>query len=549
MRMQPYIAVAWVAFVPFVPFPSSAAPTPAEMVDAIYKPGQNPQGSNPAPIKMDVSGEPWAKMSPDAFLPCFDKYGQFRWRDWPGKTKTDGDLKRAAAEEADDLAAHPGSADRDRFGGWAAGPRLKATGRFRTEKVDGKWWLVDPDGRLFWSFGPVRVSTGCGITPLDVGAQPWRRRMFDSLPSGDGPLDRFRIVRETASGKTDMFNFSAANLFRKYGEGWFDAFADLSHRRLRSWGMNTVANASDDRICRMDWTPYAVRVMLQSRPIEASAGLWNKFCDPFDPSFSEWLRKALAKYDFALHDPWCIGFFIDNEILWGKKCEDLALWVLSCPDGQPAKVEFLQRLAAKGVKFDKGDLSSVPQGELRAFTAAIIEKYFAKVRREIKAADPDLLYLGCRFAGFSRPPWAVKIAARYCDVLSFNVYRDDLVGWTPGAGIDAPILVGEFHFGAHDRGLFGSGQRNALTQEGRAAAIGRYVGSALAHPLVVGVHWHQYSDQPASGRFDGEHFQVGLTDICDRPYPETIRAVRDVGYGLYGKRFSAAKNVKMKGDR
>ena len=62
MRMQPYIAVAWVAFVPFVPFPSSAAPTPAEMVDAIYKPGQNPQGSNPAPIKMDVSGEPWAKM-------------------------------------------------------------------------------------------------------------------------------------------------------------------------------------------------------------------------------------------------------------------------------------------------------------------------------------------------------------------------------------------------------------------------------------------------------------------------------------------------------
>ncbi len=45
------------------------------MIDAIYKPGQNPQGSNPAPIKMDVSGEPWAKMSPDAFLPCFDTYG------------------------------------------------------------------------------------------------------------------------------------------------------------------------------------------------------------------------------------------------------------------------------------------------------------------------------------------------------------------------------------------------------------------------------------------------------------------------------------------
>ena len=390
----------------------------------------------------------------------------------------------------------------------------------------------------------MRVSGGCGVTPLDVAAQPWRRRMFDSLPSKDDPLRRFLYIRKSSGEKMSMFNFSAANLFRKYGEGWPDVFADLSHRRLRSWGMNTVANASDNRICRMDRTPYAVRIMLQSRTIEASVGLWNKFCDPFDPSFSEWLRTALAKYDFALHDPWCIGFFIDNEISWGKKCEDLALWVLSSPDEQPAKVEFLKRLAAKGVKFDKAAPSSVPKGELRAFTAEIIEKYFAKVRREIKVADPDLLYLGCRFAGFSRPPWAVKIAVRYCDVLSFNVYRDDLVGWTPGAGIDAPILVGEFHFGAHDRGLFGSGQRNALTQEGRAAAIGRYVGSALAHPLVVGVHWHQYSDQPASGRFDGEHFQVGLTDICDRPYPETIRAVRDVGYVLYRKRFSAAKNAE-----
>ena len=505
-----------------------AAPTPADMIDAIYKPGQNPQGSNPAPIKMDISGEPWAKMSSDDFLPCFDKYGQFRWRDWPGKTKTDDDLKRAAAEEARDLTAHPGPAGRNRFGGWAAGPQLKSTGRFRTEKVGGKWWLVDPEGRLFWSFGPVRVSANCGVTPLEVEAQPWRRRMFAYLPPNASSI-----------------NFSAANLSRKYGEGWFDKFADLAHRRLRSWGMNTVANASDERICRMGRTPYAIRIMLKSRPIAASNGRWNKFPDPFDPSFSGWLREALAKCSFALHDPWCIGFFIDNEILWGKKCEDLALWALSSPDGQPVKIEFLKRLATKGVTFDKGNPASVPKGELRAFSVAIIDKYFAKVRREIKAADPALLYLGCRFAGFSRPPWAVKIAARYCDVLSFNVYRDDLVGWTPGVGIDLPIIIGEFHFGTHDRGLFGSGQRNALTQEGRAAAIRRYVGSALAHPLVVGAHWHQYSDQAASGRFDGEHFQVGLTDICDRPYPETIRALREVGYTMYAERFSAITNTKV----
>ena len=39
-----------------------------------------------------------------------------------------------------------------------------------------------------------------------------------------------------------------------------------------------------------------------------------------------------------------------------------------------------------------------------------------------------------------------------------------------------------------------------------------------------------------TGRFDGECFQVGLTDICDTPYPETIAKIRDIGYRLYSIR-------------
>ncbi|MEI3004161.1 MAG: hypothetical protein V8T87_06005 [Victivallales bacterium] len=33
------------------------------------------------------------------------------------------------------------------------GPKLKATGYFRVLRYQGKWWLVDPEGRLFWSTG------------------------------------------------------------------------------------------------------------------------------------------------------------------------------------------------------------------------------------------------------------------------------------------------------------------------------------------------------------------------------------------------------------
>ena len=37
-----------------------------------------------------------------------------------------------------------------KFGGWTALKR-EATGFFRTEKIDGKWWLIDPEGYGFFS--------------------------------------------------------------------------------------------------------------------------------------------------------------------------------------------------------------------------------------------------------------------------------------------------------------------------------------------------------------------------------------------------------------
>ena len=240
---------------------------------------------------------------------------------------------------------------------------------------------------------------------------------------------------------------------------------------------------------------------MDSRTIAASWGSWFKFRDPFDPSFTTACTAALAAHGREAHDPWCIGFFIDNEIQWGSKETDLAQWTLWSPDDQPAKVEFVKRLAAKGID-PKKDV--VPEEELKAFTRVLAEEYFKRTRETLKAFDPGLLYLGCRFAGSARP-WAVAACAKYCDVVSYNIYSEDISAWRLPQNLDAPVK--------------------------------RYVESALANPQIVGVHWHQFSDQATSGRFDGEYFQVGWTDICDKPYPETIAALREVGYVLYPTRF------------
>ncbi len=41
----------------------------------------------------------------------------------------------------------------------------------------------------------------------------------------------------------------------------------------------------------------------------------------------------------------------------------------------------------------------------------------------------------------------------------------------------------------------------------------------------------------ASGRFDGEYLTVGLTDICDTPYPEMVKAFRESGSRMYETRY------------
>ncbi|MBM4090167.1 MAG: beta-agarase [Planctomycetes bacterium] len=499
----------------------------------------------------------WSALAPDKFFPMIDEYGQFVHKQWPGKTHNDGELAAAAETEAVDLAAFPGPEDWNQYGGWTPGPQLKATGYFYPEKHAGKWWLVDPEGRLFWSHGVDCVGYGGGYTPITD-----REFYFANLPAEDSPLAVFYGTASWAphgyyEGKRSYrtFNFAGANLSRKYGENWREEEARMSHSRLRSWSMNTIANWSDSRIYLQRKTPYVVSIHVGNVPrIEGSSGYWGKFPDPFDPLFREGLERRMSgERDQTAGDKWCIGYFVDNELAWGDDLS-LAKAALASPARQPAKQALLgdlkqkyvevQRLnAAWGTAYESWNAMEQSQtvpgdakanADLGAFTTRIAEEYFRICRDVVKHVAPRNLYLGCRFAWVSDR--AAKAAAEYCDVIGYNLYRDSVADFQLPAGIDKPVIIGEFHFGALDRGMFHTGLRPTASQEARAKAYRDYVTGALKHPHFVGTHWFQYRDQTTTGRGDGENYQIGLVDICDRPYPETIRAVREVGASLYRTR-------------
>ena len=486
------------------------------------------------------------------FFPFIDEFGQYIHRDWPGKTHSLETLVAHGKTEQEDLAAHPGPADRNEYGGWTAGPKLKATGFFRVRKYNGKWWLVDPEGRLFWSHGIDCVREN-NDTPISDREHYWKWLPEDGSAFaefyGRGSWAPHGYYKDHTPYRT--YDFSRANFLRKYGRDWRGKSAAITHRRLRSWGLNTIANWSQQSIYLMRKTPYVGTISFSARRLEGSTGYWGKFYDVFDPSFRESMRKAAAGFvGKGADDPWCIGFFVHNELAWGDEVS-LALAALKSPADQTAKKVFIADLKEKYGDIKKlnkvwgtaygswGDLRTSTNepdkkkawDDLTTFYTKTAETYFQTVREELKKVAPNQLYMGCRFAWVNDR--AARAAAKFCDIVCYNQYRYSVEALRLPDGIDMPIIIGEFHFGALDRGMFHTGLRKTANQEDRADKYRSYVQGALRNPYIVGTHWFQYKDQATTGRGDGENYQIGFIDICDKPYPEIVRACREIGYSLY----------------
>jgi hypothetical protein len=99
------------------------------------------------------------------------------------------------------------------------------------------------------------------------------------------------------------------------------------------------------------------------------------------------------------------------------------------------------------------------------------------------------------------------------------------------------VIIGEFHVGALDRGMFHPGLVAATDQHERAAIYTDYVKSVLKNPALVDCHWFQYVDEPLTGRaYDGENYNIGFLTVTDTPYPELVAAARAIHRQTYQQR-------------
>lgn len=521
-----------------------------------------------------------------AYRELIDAYGQSTRGSWPEKVANDEQLKAAATREQQQLKAwlaERGKQQLDAYGGLLAGPAFAAEGFFRTEKRDGRWYLITPDGHPFYSLGVNAVAADGGRT-YTAG----REAMFKALPGegdalgafyGEGNDDGNASSQGRNFKKGRWFDFYAANLQRAYGKPCppaataqpaacpplvVDTGRWQAHAldRLQAWGFNTLGNWSEPALGQARRMPYTLPLSIVGDYASISTGMdwWGRMPDPFDPRFAMATERAvaIAARDHR-DDPWLIGYFADNELAWAapgsepKARYGLAYGTLRLTTDVPAKRAFLKQLRDKyrnqeglskawGIELNAWELMEDPgfeaplpspehpeiERDYQHFQQVFAETYFKTISDALKWHAPNHLLLGGRYAVST--PEAVNACAEFCDVLSFNFYTlkpQDGYDFARLAELDKPVLVSEFQFGSRDRGPFWPGPLELAREEDRGPAYANFLTAALQQPMIVGAHWFQYLDQPASGRLlDGENGHLGLVAITDVPYPGFIDAVR-----------------------
>ena len=439
----------------------------------------------------------------DGGTPLIDDFGQYAHADWPGKVLSFASLQREWAQE--DRMLVPKAAIRQcRYGGYGSG-RRKATGFFRVEKISDRWWLVDPEGCRFYSTGVNGAGAEPPRTPI-IG----RSKLFASIPT----FAQFPSPGNTADPLRDPVSFYVANVLQRFGRDWQTPSAQLTSRRMRAWGLNTAYGTALNDALPAGSTqrqPYVYPLRGWQQSEGAIMGLPDVYSDAFARRVDAEAAQQLEEHKT---DPWMIGYFIGNEPPWPARESQLVDLVLAGP-----KSAMQDRFRSE---LTKGDTPALR----KAMVHAAFTRYLQIVNAAVRRHDPNHLNLGIRFGG--TPPDDVIALARGFDVYSMNKYR-----WAPPKDfIDRvysiqklPILIGEFHFGVPEHGL-APGLVQAMNQLERGVAYSYYVEHAAEHPAIVGTHWYQWIDQPATGRRDGENYNIGWIDVTDRPYPELVAAAK-----------------------
>ncbi len=296
-----------------------------------------------------------------------------------------------------------GSDDFTRYGTYKY-LRTDSTGYFYVKKINGRWWMVDPEGYAGINMAVTSFSSSNIQNDYDI-----TRRL----------------------GYNGTGNFLASESQTKSG-----------------YNTQNYANFSFTRRLNFFLTYKNVRKNYYTTPTAVQGSLNHIVV--LDPQFAVYCDNlASTNVTPFAEERDLLGWFTDNEINFNQ--DQLRNLVKDLPAGDPSREAALAWAATKGLSESDciNYTSKVTEALKQEFASYLAEHYFKTVAAAIRKYDQNHLILGSRLHGRPRAIEGVVAASHeYMDGTSVNFYDR----WSPNEQIaastwtaDKPCLVGEFY--------------------------------------------------------------------------------------------------------
>ena len=334
--------------------------------------------------------------------------------------------------------------------------RTDSTGFFYTKKIDGRWWMIDPNGY---------AGVNMGVTSLGSSSI---QNDYDRLKTlGYNGIGNF--ISSESQTKTN-YNLQNYNTF--------------SYTRA----LNFYLNYKNVRKTYYSNTPSTVDGNLN-------------YVLVFDPKFTTYCDdQAKANALPYVNERDLLGYFTDNEINFNQ--DQLQLLVRDLPAGDPSRDSALVFATSRGLTatdcINYG--SNVTEQMKQDFAVQMANHYYSVISAAIRKYDPNHLIIGSRLNGRPRAiQGVVNASEKYMDVTSVNFYDK----FTPNEQIastqwtnDKPCIVTEFYI--KDVNIFSATQSGAGWYVNNQASRGNFYQNTcielLKNKCYIGWQYFKYQD-------------------------------------------------------
>ena len=407
----------------------------------------------------------------------------------------------------------------DEYGGWKdEATREEARGFFYSKKIDGRWWIIDPNGYRCFMRNVSSVAPCYLRSPNQTNAA----------------IARF--------GSMEAWTEATADLIKNH---WYfnlcGGFADSTKNR-------SVIQTS----CGSMAGGYGSRVGSNCSNGGSTRFSQNNTMNVFDPGFVDYCDEAAVSVEKHRDNPWILGYTSDNELPMDPNMLSNYLTLdYTNPVNRysyAAAWTWLCHMTGK----DNPRQEDITPEHFELFRGFVWDRYYNVVCAAVRRHDPNHMLLGTRFlTNVKDAEWVLRFASLYLDCMTINWYgqwepdADDLLTLCERA--DLPIQITEFYTKAMDAGLANTRGAGWVvpTQQDRADFYQNFTLRLLECKNMVGWHWHQYLDDDPSPEviykpgttiwWDQSNIDAnkGIVDSGHRPYTELVTAMAEINKNVY----------------